>query len=358
LYGDMGLGGANNRGLIYSAPVTGGTPTTLYSFPASQTDTPRSVTINGSTLYGLTSNGFSGGGGVYSFPLGGGNPATLASFSSSTFVSNGLLLSGSTLYGMTAEGGTAGNGAIYSLPVTGGTPTDIGSFNGTDGSLPLGGMTLSADGTTFYGLTAEGGLTGTEAGVQGAGVVFSIPVTGGTPTVISDLNTATGWLADGNVTLSADGSTIYGMTTLGGANELGTIFSVPTAGGSPTVLFSFDGTHGENASGALFLIGSTLYGTAESGGANNDGIIFGIPVTGGTPTILHTFSGVDGADPTGLTLVGSILYGTTVEGGSVNGGTVFALSLVPEPSSVVLFGLGSIGLAAMARRRQTRMPAA
>ena len=53
----------------------------------------------------------------------------------------------------------------------------------------------------------------------------------------------------GSLTLS--GSTLYGMTEYGGANKEGTIFSVPVTGGTPTILFSFDGTNGSHPRGGL-----------------------------------------------------------------------------------------------------------
>ena len=55
-------------------------------------------------------------------------------------------------------------------------------------------------------------------------------------------------------------------------------------GGTPTTLLSFNGTNGEYPHGGLTLSGSTLYGMTYHGGANDDGTIFSIPVTGGTPT--------------------------------------------------------------------------
>ena len=46
-----------------------------------------------------------------------------------------------------------GDGTIFSIPVTGGTPTTLLSFNGTNGEHPDGNLTLSADGSTLYGMT-------------------------------------------------------------------------------------------------------------------------------------------------------------------------------------------------------------
>ena len=61
------------------------------------------------------------------------------------------------------------------------------------------------------------------------------------------------------------GSTLYGMTFIGGAHGDGVIFSEPVGGGTPTDLFSFDGTHGGLPEGDLILSGSTLYGMTWKG---------------------------------------------------------------------------------------------
>ena len=42
------------------------------------------------------------------------------------------------------RGGANGDGEIFSIPVTGGTPTILLSFNGTDGANPAASLTLSA----------------------------------------------------------------------------------------------------------------------------------------------------------------------------------------------------------------------
>ena len=225
-----------------------------------------------------------------------------------------MTLSGSTLYGMAENGGANADGTIFSVPVTGGAPTILLSFNGTNGASPEGSLTLS--GSTLYGMTQDGGA-------GGDGTIFSVPVTGGSPTTLLSFNGTNGANPLGSLTLG--GSNLYGMTLQGGAGGDGTIFSIPVTGGSLTTLLSFNGTNGNAPEGSLTLSGSTFYGMTFGGGASGDGNVFSIPVTGGSPTNLLSFNAANGAYPLGsLTLSGSTLYGLTEQGGVNTDGTVFS----------------------------------
>jgi uncharacterized repeat protein (TIGR03803 family)/autotransporter-associated beta strand protein len=149
--------------------------------------------------------------------------------------------------------------------------------------------------------------------------------------------------------LTLVGSTLYGTTYQGGAYGSniggdGTVFSIATSGGSPTVLCSFSGSNGEGPYAGLTLVGSTLYGTTFYGGANNDGTVFSIATSGGIPTVLASFNGSNGEEPyAGLTLVGDTLYGTT-SGGGDSDGTVFALTLPTSTLAWANSGGGSWNL--------------
>ncbi len=234
-----------------------------------------------------------------------------------------LSADGSTLYGVTNNGGANGDrGTVFSVPVSGGAPTDLLSFNGTDGAHPAAGLTLSADGRTLYGTTSDGG-------VNGGGTVFSVPTSGGMPTILTSFDASAGSSAfAGPLTLS--GSTLYGTTSSGGADGYGTVFSLPVVGGTPTTLVTFSGANGEYPTGGLTQIGTTLYGTTQYGsvfGTNNEGEVFSVPVSGGTPTVLAGFNSMGGAVPQGrlkLSADGSTFYGTT-EFGDNGQGEVFSV---------------------------------
>ena len=155
----------------------------------------------------------------------------------------------------------------------------------TDGAVPEGNLTLS--GSTLYGMTSAGGP-------YQLGTIFSLPISGGSSaTVLGVFNGGDGGKPQGSLVIS--GSTLYGMTEYGGADNVGTIFSLPITGGTPQTMLSLTYPTGCLPYGSLTLIGSTLYGTTSNGYYPSDGNIFGINTDGSGFTILHSFTGTEAA---------------------------------------------------------------
>jgi uncharacterized repeat protein (TIGR03803 family) len=292
--------------------------------------------LSGSTLYGLTNTGGppNSEGVVFSLPVGGGAPTILASFSASNGFpdSSQLLLSGGNLYCPAFE-----TGQILSVPVGGGTFTVLATFNGTNGQRPSGNLTPSADGSILFGTTQQGGPVN-------QGVVYSLPAAGGTPTVLASFNGTNGSQPSAGLALS--GSTLYGTTRFGGDGD-GEIFSLAIGGGTPTVLAGFNGNNGSQPQSALTLFGGTLYGTTRQGGANGDGVVFSVPAGGGAITVLANFDGMHGLDPDGgltLSADGNTLFGITRQGGANNDGEVFSLPIGGGTPTVLASFDGANGL--------------
>jgi uncharacterized repeat protein (TIGR03803 family) len=140
-----------------------------------------------------------------------------------------------------------------------------------DGKNPFGSLTLS--GSTLYGMTQAGGASG-------FGTAFKMNTDG---TGFSLLHTFTGSSSDGSIpygSLTLSGSTLYGMTTRGGTNNIGTAFQMNTNGTGFALLRSFAGypSDGGIPYGSLTLDGSTLYGMTSAGGASGFGTAFSIGV--------------------------------------------------------------------------------
>jgi uncharacterized repeat protein (TIGR03803 family) len=204
---------------------------------------------------------------------------------------------------------------------------------------------LVLSGSNLYGVAV-----GASAGYE----VFSVPVTGGTPSVLATLSVAPFDAAPEFVGVVLSGNTLYGTITSGGAGW-GEIFSLPLTGGTPTVLASFDYADGYLPEANLTVVGNTLYGTTTGGGQYDGGEIFSLPITGGTPTVLASFNGADGDAPAAplITDGAGNFYGTTVDGGS-GYGNVFELSpviAVPEPASLAVLAAGALLLSARRSRK-------
>jgi uncharacterized repeat protein (TIGR03803 family) len=369
LYGMTWGGGANGIGNVFSVGTDGtkyqnlvsftgggGTATGMYPYG--------SLTLVGSRLYGMTEyGGTSQNGNIFSVGTDGTDYQNVVTFTGRTGTATGftpfgsLTLSGSTLYGMTGGGGVRGLGNVFSVGTDGANFQNLiyftGGYTGPGVKRPgagiLGDLTLG--GSTLYGMTVHGGI-------NDGGTVFSVNTdatnyqnlvsftgTGGT---------ANGMDPFGSLTLA--GSTLYGMTYGGGSNGDGNVFSVGTNGQNYQNLLSFTGgggtANGLGPYGSLILSGTNLYGTTVYGGSSGDGNIFSVGIDGSGYQDLYDFSdGSDGGNPHGyLTLSGGTLFGMSFA-------TVFALTLpapTPEPGTLALVVVGAAALVSYRWRRMRR----
>jgi uncharacterized repeat protein (TIGR03803 family) len=295
LYGTAGSGGANNDGVVFElSPGADGNwaETVLYSF-GNGTDAggPQTNLIfdTGGNLYGTTEYGGDYGvGTVFELsPTAGGvwNESVIHSFNldgtDGTYPRAPLIVDASgNLYSTTNQGGTYGYGTVFELsPAAAGTWSEsiLHSFNnnGTDGTYPFAGLTFDAVGN-LYGMTSVGGT-------YDAGTIFTATPSNGswTETVLHSFNTVGegGYQPHAAPTFDSAGN-LYGTTSYGGANNDGTVFAlVSTGGGNWTgkVLWSFDGTNGAHSYAGLLVDSfGDLYGTTEEGGTHDDGLVFEI----------------------------------------------------------------------------------
>jgi uncharacterized repeat protein (TIGR03803 family) len=336
LYGTTAVGGAGFFGTVFRI-TTGGTLTTLYSFPADLSDgsTPVAGLIQATDghLYGTTFFGGAGFQGTVFRITTGGTLTTLHSFAddcSDGCAPQGRLLQASdgNLYGPTRRGGLSDAGTIFRITTAGLLVTlhQFGSDGSDGGFEPAAGLIQATDGK-LYGTTNDGGP-------GGQGTVFSITL-GGTLTTLHAFAEFCddGCIPEGGLVQASDGN-LYGTTSFGGTGFFGTIFKLTTSGALTTLhAFASDCTDGCLPSARLIQAANgTLYGTTEQGGAggvHGRGTIFGI-TTGGVLSSIHLF---ESGCPDGCRSFASLmrasdgaLYGTTRLGGAGNGGTIFKMS--------------------------------
>ncbi|HYR57276.1 MAG TPA: choice-of-anchor tandem repeat GloVer-containing protein, partial [Chthoniobacteraceae bacterium] len=225
---------------------------------------------------------------------------------------------------------TTVGGTIFKIKVSDGSFKTLASVGSPRGALLKVGATMW--GISYYGATLTFGAV---FKVSSAGkVTYVVEFTG---------NGATnkGSYPEGD--LIYDGKLVWGTTSTGGANDLGTIFNIDASGKLTTVVeFSGNGAlnKGSKPLGALTVVdANTLWGTTSKGGASDFGTIFKLDKTTKTLTTLVEFTG-NGAKNKGKAPNAALLsdgagafWSTTLQGGADDVGTIFKIALTFNPAT-------------------------
>jgi len=234
LYGMTTYGGNNEAGTIFYYDLTSSTFTKAYNFAGSN-GIPFGdlVSASNGNLYGMTSallfeyvpDVFSLPNGILFNGTNGGN-----AYGSLMQATNGKL------YGMTSEGGNSDNGVLFEFNPANFSYVVKHLFNGTsDGRGPMGSLTEGSNGK-LYGMCLGGNL--------GQGVIFEYdPVTTGYSIKHDFAGGNGGSTPKGSLVKSSNGK-LYGMTSEGGANNLGIVFEYDPATSTFTKKLDFNATNG------------------------------------------------------------------------------------------------------------------
>jgi len=288
------------------------------------------------------------------------------------------------LYSSTAQGGGAGCGGNGCGTVFRLIPPPPGKHawrretiyrfgGGSDGGVPVSGITIGPDGA-LYGATSQGGGMG--CGGIGCGTVFRLArPTAAHPAWSETVRHAFAGGSDGAVPAAGAvtfiGTTLYGATPQGGGHfcpgpgfGCGTLYAIdPARAGSYAVLWSFaaGADNAQPMSGLLPGPAGTLFGVTDyvqgSGHRASTGTVFQFtPPTPASPASLTTLwsffpfsAGGDGGTPNpGLVADASgALYGLTFAGGNQSipctgaGGCGVAFKLAP-PTQVAPYWTESV----------------
>src|SRR5436853_6374993 len=110
---------------------------------------------------------------------------------------------------------------------------------------------------------------------------------------------------------------LYGLTTSGGTYSSGVLYSYNIVSSTYTALRHFSTADGTSPKGGLFQASNGhLYGLTSAGGANGHGTIFTYDIVNNIFSVLYSFNGTDGAAPEGALMQGADgkLYGVTKMG--------------------------------------------
>lgn len=243
------------------------------------------------------------------------------------------------LWGVTPYGGdSTGNGTVFKVEMATGTATSVIEFsnNGTSnkGSTPVGPLVNDGAGN-LWGVASAGATSG-------EGTVFRIAAATGVLTTVLQFSTLTG--ANATVSNPQNGLTndgqgnLWGIASIGGGASTWTVYKIKMSDGSFTKV-------AEQAPGGVSYLGRTplaglsgsatspwLWGTTSVGGANNLGTLYRYDPSTGQTEVVKSFTGttgtVLGSKPNGKVHVDAdgVVWGTTEEGGTGGGigyGTIF-----------------------------------
>ncbi len=326
LYGTTRIGGDNGLGMIYKIKPDGTGYEDVYDWAMPTTggnDPQGTLLLIGNTLYGMTYQGGNNDmGTIYKVNTNGTGFVKLLDFDG---MNNGsdpmdaLISDGTFLYGVTSSGGANDNGTIFKIMPDGTGYQKLLDFNQpVSGNDPWGSLTY--DGTFLYGTTFGGGTSN-------VGTIFKIMPDGTGYLKLHDFSGA----PDGygaSTGLYDDGTFLYGMCQYGGTSSMGTLCKIMHDGTGFVKLLDFTGAaNGANSLCDLTSAGGFIYGMTSLGGTNGMGTMFKILPDGtGYVKLLDFDGGGNGAAPLyGLYNDGTYFYGTTSLGGSNTIGTIFGI---------------------------------
>ncbi len=222
------------------------------------------------------------------------------------------------LYGTTDFGGGNGYGSIFSIDPATSVYTTIYNFDYVTGVAP-GGKLFQANDGKLYGMTSQGGS-------NGSGVIFSFNILTSVYKVVQDFNP--GLAGFGTLSQASNGQ-LYGLAGPSSIfYQTGILFSIDPVTQSVSVLKSLDVNSGYWPLGSL-IEGNDglLYGMTQKGGSSDAGVIFSFDPISLAYTKIHDFDNTNGANPQGALLQASNgkLYGTAFKGGASKNGVIFSL---------------------------------
>ncbi len=290
-------------------------------------------------------------------------------------------LSDGQLWGTTGYGGKYGRGVIYAYNFQKNIYTLKHSFNGTEGSVSFAGL-IQADDKMLYGGTFRGGkgdsgviyrfdpvnnvftklfdlsdfkiagitdrlvqhsdgrIYGTTFVGYAGGVLFSFDPDAPTSIEIHyQFEQASGYRPVGGLTMYK--GVFYGVTRLGGQNNLGVLYSYDPSTNAYQKIRDLERSSGTVGVGSMTLYKDKLYGLLSNGGKSNFGVIYSFDPATSSYTMITSFPGKDtslGVFPLGALHLtkDNKLIGVSSNGGKYRGGALFELD--PETETVKQIG--------------------
>jgi uncharacterized repeat protein (TIGR03803 family) len=224
------------------------------------------------------------------------------------------------LWWMNAQGGQYNFGSITKIGIDGSNFERVLSFDSINGKGP-GGSLLKASNGKLYGMTSQGGL-------NNVGTLFEYDITTRQHKVLIHCSDLLGKFPFGTLIQATNGK-LYGLTSQGGVNNLGVLFEFDPASNVYTKRWEFlgnaNGQDGSTPTGSLFQANNgKLYGFTSAGGGSVSvgGTIFEFDIASNTYTKKINIPPNGGPKAGFVQHPNGKLYATTTNGGFSSKGSL------------------------------------
>lgn len=245
----------------------------------------------------------------------------------------------SALYGTCSQGGNAGSGSIYKYDFSTNTLALIAGLSGPVGTTPQGSPVIF-NGNLY-------GATGQSAG-SGFGGIWTLPLAGGKPTLVHSFAGPPNDIATsfGALTYNPTDGLIYAMAFNGGQFGMGGIASFNPSAANPGSTYrlraSLNASTGSVPQMGAVIAGKDglMYGSGWMGGANDAGTVFSFnPATNAASAVYSLNPSTTGSSPYNQpaeSRSGRFLYGISWKGGKGGAGAIYAIEKATGRATVLL----------------------
>jgi uncharacterized repeat protein (TIGR03803 family) len=309
IYGVASYGGSNSEGVLYKYGASSGVAI-VHGFTGSATDGmyPTALAFSSSgVLYGVTQlGGAANRGTIFSYTSSNG-VSTVYSFQSAQVTDGSVpnaIIAGANgiMYGLTQYGGTlgtstwyTGQGTVFTFNPTGTKTTIAHDFGGvtTDGIWPTT-LVWGSDGNLYGGTECGGSSNSTSE--SGSGVVFALSGDTDAESVLYNLGTSAADGRDVSTILFGLNDELYATTEFGGAHSYGDMFSIDPASGDENILHQFNPELQTDAGSPDALVQTSdgeFYGGAQYGGVYDEAVFFDYALGSTDISDLRSFDNYD-----------------------------------------------------------------
>lgn len=242
----------------------------------------------------------------------------------------GVTVAGTNVYGVSAEGGANGDGTLWSYDTLAGTFNKVHDFRGAaDGASPIVVQALSE--SELFGISFAGDPSGGDVGCGpegGCGTYWTFNTDTDELRVLHDIRPDDGYET---FPVRVSGNKVFGAAGRSSRSGRGTLWSLDLESVEFDKLLQFDETetYGMPVAIDIAVSGTTIFGVSTSGGAHDSGVLFSFDTSSRVLEKLHDFGVHDSSRPTRLAVSSNTIYGYS-SGESIDDATLWSFDMATD----------------------------